>query len=150
MSVLSSSSHDTIPSQLVLFFFVAKVVDQSGDAVFEPALPGGPRLGTEGFIPEIVYRVHTRLQRQTAEQGGEEEKRASHLCRKASKRRRYAKPALLTLRFSIRPRYLTWCLTRTSSNLPTQRWSVHWQSNPEKHGNCWKHGDCFVLHSNLT
>lgn len=42
----------------------------------------------------------------------------SHLCRKASKRRRYANPALLTRRFSIRPRYFTWCLTRTSSNFP--------------------------------
>lgn len=53
-SVPSSPCYDTIPSQLVLFLFIAKVVDQSGDAIFQPAVPVGPRLRTQGFIPEII------------------------------------------------------------------------------------------------
>lgn len=53
-SIPSSPCYDTIPSQLVLFLFIAKVVDQSGDAIFQPAVPVGPRLRTQGFIPEII------------------------------------------------------------------------------------------------
>lgn len=53
-SIPSSPCYDTIPSQLVLFLFIAKVVDQGGDAIFQPAVPVGPRLRTQGFIPEII------------------------------------------------------------------------------------------------
>lgn len=53
-SIPSFPCYDTIPSQLVLFLFIAKVVDQSGDAIFQPAVPVGPRLRTQGFKPEII------------------------------------------------------------------------------------------------
>lgn len=53
-SIPSSPCNDTLPSQLVLFFFIAEVVDQSGDAIFQPAVPVGPRLRTQGFIPELI------------------------------------------------------------------------------------------------
>lgn len=50
----------------------------------------------------------------------------SYLWRKISYLRRYANPARLTLRCSIRPRYLTWCLTSTSSKRPAgDRQEVH-------------------------
>lgn len=42
----------------------------------------------------------------------------SYLFRKTSNLRLYAKPARLTLRCSIRPRYFTWCLISASSNWP--------------------------------
>lgn len=44
-----------------------------------------------------------------------------YLWRKISYLRRYANPARLTLRCSIRPRYFTWCLTSTSSKRPAMR-----------------------------
>lgn len=43
----------------------------------------------------------------------------SYLCRKISNLRLYAKPARLTLRCSIKPRYFTWCLISASSNSPS-------------------------------
>lgn len=70
-SSLYYSSHDTIPSKLVLFFFVAKVVDQSGDAIFQPAMPVGPCLGTQGFIPEIIYSTVTETDGGTPRTGRE-------------------------------------------------------------------------------
>lgn len=43
----------------------------------------------------------------------------SYLFRNISNLRLYAKPARLTLRCSIRPRYFTWCLISASSNCPS-------------------------------
>lgn len=42
----------------------------------------------------------------------------SYLCKKISNLRLYAKPARLTLRCSIKPRYFTWCRISASSNVP--------------------------------
>lgn len=46
----------------------------------------------------------------------------SYLFRKTSNLRLYAKPARLTLRCSIRPRYFTWCRISASSNRPVFTW----------------------------
>lgn len=47
------------------------MVDQSGDAIFEPAMPVGPRLGTQGFIPEISYSSVTETDGCTLRTGRE-------------------------------------------------------------------------------
>lgn len=53
-----------------------------------------------------------------------------YLCRKTSYFRRYAKPALRTLRFSIKPKYFTWCRIKTSSKLPGKIWNRPWSPEP--------------------
>lgn len=54
-SILSSpSNNNTLPSQFVLFGFVAQVVDQSRDTIYQSAVPIGPRLRAQGLIPKVI------------------------------------------------------------------------------------------------
>lgn len=44
----------TLPAHFVLLCFVAEVVDQCRDTIRQSAVPIGPRLRAQGFIPVAV------------------------------------------------------------------------------------------------
>lgn len=114
------------PSHFVFIGQVAQMLNQHFHPVCRHPGPVRPGRWTQWFVPVRCTKQPVRLLKKNNNNNNKMLRNSkfrhwcpSHLFKKTSNLRLYANPARLTLRCSISPKYLTWCLISTSSKRPT-------------------------------